>query len=175
MKNFVQAMLLAMILIVGSTVQAAQVRVYDYGVDNFTNALNRAGVEFLDSGYGRDGNGRYFAANCFQNNGSRNKIVFRLNDDGTVAAITVSANQTNDMINSSTLGTLLYKIGLSDAEVDKLWNEMINGINNNSQVTPSGDMFNGTFSAWCDKSQRYVDVHCRIGLFDGTITITAHV
>ena len=137
--------------------------------------MNRAGVELWDLGFERDGYGRYYLANFYEK--TSNKLIFRLNDDGTVAAIVASCHtrdSASDLINSSVLGTLLYKIGLNESEVRKIGGEMQAALNSMS-VNPAGDMLNETFSSWCEKTQRYVDVHCKVEIFTVTLTITAHV
>ena len=99
----------------------------------------------------------YFGSN------DKNRLIFRLSDKGAVWAawIIVPENATyqDSTIGSCLFSMIMWEVGLSNKELDKLIVDMRNAVDKYKKQKVSDST--QTFSVWCAKARRYINVEAR--------------
>lgn len=168
---------------------AARVQIYDGSVNNILNDIkdmneftknhsdelrkrikNYNEFENLDLDFSIRGTHYYTGKDGFRycesyfGDSDRNRLVFKVNNDGAVSSAWIifplytlagELNEKGSGISGFLLGSVVTVSGLNDDEYFNIWNQAQIWFNN----LKTGQQLNKTFSIWCTKSKRYIDVN----------------
>lgn len=119
------------------------------------------------------GNDGFRYRESYFGNNDKNRLIFRLKDNGAVWAawIIVPENATyqDSTIGDSLFSMIMWEIGLSNNELDKLIVDMRNAVDKYKKQKISDAT--QTFSVWCAKTRRYIDVEAR---YIKGVSVNAH-
>ena len=104
----------------------------------------------------------------------KNRLIFQVNNDGSVSSAWIISpvhtlagekNEKGAAISGMLLGSIFNVIGLSDSESDNIMDNYKHSLENfNTKIAEqkfdeARSIFNKTFSVWCTKSKRYINLN----------------
>ena len=150
---------------------AARVQIYDNSVENLLDYIVKVGNEynFTTRGThyytGKDG---FKYCESYFGDSDKNRIVFQVNNNGAVssgwvifprATMSGKNNEAGGKIGSLLVCAICDRAGMSEEQIHNFGDEMENWIDNWISNHKSGELPNKTFSIWCAKSKRYININ----------------
>ena len=165
MTRFLTAVVATFFLLT-AVAHAAGALIYDRSVNDILNEIKKAQKQYSSFNVKIRGTHYYTGNDGFKYRESyfgisdKNRLIFQLNDKGAVWAawIIVPENATyqDSSIGSHLFSMIMWEIGLSNKELDKLIVDMRNAVDKYKKQKISDAT--QTFSVWCAKAKRYINL-----------------
>ena len=171
---------------------AARVQIYDGSVNDILNDIKNMNESMKNDNrfskyhftlrgthYWNDKKSFRYCESYFGDS-DKNRLIFQVNNNGAVSSAwiivpvdTMSGefNKQGAEISGLLLGSIFDVIGLSDSESDNIMDNFKTWLENNYRILSEADEqkinelyhnYDKTFSVWCTKSKRYIDLSISI-------------